>query len=48
MRSFENIDKYNDVWPENDVCELGFQHITDTDIPNASAKQKGERSGWGG
>jgi hypothetical protein len=27
------------------ACELGFQHMTDTDIANAAAKQKGEEEG---
>jgi hypothetical protein len=26
MRSFENVDE----WLQSDVCELGFQHMTDT------------------
>jgi hypothetical protein len=28
-----------------DACELGFQHVSDTDIVNAAAKQKGEEEG---
>jgi hypothetical protein len=49
MRSFGNIEKDNvEKWQQSDVCELGFQHITDMDIVNASMKQKGEEGGWKG
>jgi hypothetical protein len=35
IRSFENADKDNiEEWLQSDVCELGFQHITDIDIVN--------------
>jgi hypothetical protein len=48
MRSFENIDEDNvEEWLQSDTCELGFQHLTDTDIANAAMKQ-GRRRGWGG
>jgi hypothetical protein len=45
MRSFENIDKDNvKEWLQSDACELGFQHMTDTDTVYA-AKQKCEEEG---
>jgi hypothetical protein len=46
MRSFENVDKANiEEWLQSDMCELFFQHMTDTDTANAAAKQKGEGGG---
>jgi hypothetical protein len=42
MRSFENIDVYNEEWLKSDVCELGFQH---TDRVNSTVKRKGEENG---
>jgi hypothetical protein len=42
MRIFENN---IEEWLQSDVCEPGFQHITDTDIVNAATKQKGEEEG---
>jgi hypothetical protein len=42
MRSFENIDEDNvEEWLQSVACELGFQHMTDTDIVYA-VKQKCE------
>jgi hypothetical protein len=32
MRSFKSIDENNVERQQSDVCELGFQHMTDTDI----------------
>jgi hypothetical protein len=32
---------------QNDVCELGFEHMTDKEIADALVKQKGEE-GEGG
>jgi hypothetical protein len=41
--NFENVHECNfDVWLQTDMCELSFQHMTDIDIANAAAKQKGE------
>jgi hypothetical protein len=35
VRSFENVNKDNvEEWLQSDARELGFQHITDTDIVN--------------
>jgi hypothetical protein len=46
MTSFENVAKHNvKEWLQSDACELGFQHMTVTDIVNASAKQKGGKEG---
>jgi hypothetical protein len=42
---FENIDEDNEEWLQNDACELGFQHTTDTDTANAAVKQKGGEEG---
>jgi hypothetical protein len=43
---FGNVDKDNvEEWLQSGVCELGFQHMTDTDIANAAVKQKGEKEG---
>jgi hypothetical protein len=43
IRSFENTDKDNvEKWLQSGVCELGFQHMTDTDTVNATVKQKCE------
>jgi hypothetical protein len=48
MRRFENIDEGNvgnvKEWLQSDACELGFQHMTDTDIVCAT-KQKHEEEG---
>jgi hypothetical protein len=30
-------------WLQSDVCELGFQHMTDSDIVNANCETKGTR-----
>jgi hypothetical protein len=44
MRSFENVDKGNvEELLQCDVCEPGFQHMTD--IVSAAAKQNGEEEG---
>jgi hypothetical protein len=33
MRSFEKLDEDNiEEWLQGDVCELGFQHMTDTTL----------------
>jgi hypothetical protein len=46
MRSFENIDEDNtEEWLQSDVCEVGFQHMTQTDTVNAAMKQNGRRRG---
>jgi hypothetical protein len=46
MRSFESVDEKNiEDWLQSDVCELGFQHLTYTDIANTAAKQKVEEDG---
>jgi hypothetical protein len=46
MRSFENVNEDNvEEWLKSDVCELGFQYMTDTDTVNAATKQKGEDEG---
>jgi hypothetical protein len=43
-RSFENFNEDNiEEWLQCDACELGFQHLTDTDIVNAAMKQKGKK-----
>jgi hypothetical protein len=48
MRSVENVNEDKvEQWLESDVCELGFQHITDTDIVNAAMKQTGEEQSGG-
>jgi hypothetical protein len=37
IRSFENVDEGNiELWLQSDVCELGVQHMTDTDTVNAA------------
>jgi hypothetical protein len=41
MRSFENVHKDNEEWLQRDACELGFQHMIDTDMVNAATKQMG-------
>jgi hypothetical protein len=43
IRSSKNTDEHNEEWPQSDVCEVGFQHMTD--IVNAAAKQTGEEDG---
>jgi hypothetical protein len=46
IRSFENIDEDNvEERLQSDACELGFQHMTYTDIFNAAAKQKCDQEG---
>jgi hypothetical protein len=43
---FENVNEDNvEEWLESDVCELGFQLMTDTDVANAATIQKGEEGG---
>jgi hypothetical protein len=43
---FENIDKDKvEEWLQSYAFELGFQHMTDTDIANAAVKQKGDGEG---
>jgi hypothetical protein len=43
MRSCKNINEDNaEEWLQSDVCELGLQHMTDTDIVSVVATQKGE------
>jgi hypothetical protein len=38
---FENIDEDNvEEWLQSDVCEMGFQLMTDVDIANAAMKQR--------
>jgi hypothetical protein len=33
MRSFENVNKDNaEEWLKSDMCELGFQYLTDMDM----------------
>jgi hypothetical protein len=49
MRSYENVKKdNNEKWLQSDVCELGFEHMTDKEIADALVKQKGEEGegGW--
>jgi hypothetical protein len=39
MRSFENADEDNvEEWLQSDVCEVGFQHTTNTAIANVATK----------
>jgi hypothetical protein len=46
MESFENISEDNiEEWLQSDACKVGFQHISDADIADAAAKQKGEEEG---
>jgi hypothetical protein len=40
MRSSENVNEL-----QSDACDLSFQHMTDTDIVDAAAKQMGEEEG---
>jgi hypothetical protein len=43
LKGFENVDKENvDEWLQSDPCEPDFQHMTDTDIISAVAKQNKE------
>jgi hypothetical protein len=46
VRSFENVDEDNvEKWLQFDACELVFQHMTDTEIADAAAEEKGEEEG---
>jgi hypothetical protein len=45
IRNFVNVNKDNEEWLQSDVCELGIQHMIDSDIISAAAKQKDEEEG---
>jgi hypothetical protein len=46
IKSSENVDKENvEKWLQSDVCELGFQHVTNMDTANATMKQKRKEGG---
>jgi hypothetical protein len=53
LREFENVDEGNiEDWLQSDVCELGFQYVTDARIINIAAeegelKESGESEGKG-
>jgi hypothetical protein len=48
LRNFESINEDNvEECLRSDVCELGFQHMTDKGTANAATKQKGEEEEGG-
>jgi hypothetical protein len=41
MKSFENVVKdYVEEGQQSEACELGFQHMTDTDTVNAAVRMR--------
>jgi hypothetical protein len=40
VRHFENVDKDNNEECLDDMCELGFQHMTGTDTAIVAAEEK--------